>query len=879
MHLLGWEKWYCRDMKPLFALSLSFEGISLLYRATDGWRAVGDVPLDVDDLPNALAELRHKADQLAGGPWHSKLIIPNDQIKYLTIDTGPLKGDARQGLIEAELANATPYALNELAFDLFSQGAVTHVAAVALETLAEAEAFACEHQFNPVSFVAIPESERFLAEPHFGETRYAAEQDNIESVEPDDNAVTVIGPALVDREPATSLPDPATENLDYLTEAEPAEAIQPKPSEASQTIDANADSTAPEVSSPNSKTNEPPTPAPGFSSRRRKTASGAPALDGASRSTPTTPVKPLVQPPEDSPKKSTVSVASPVLDLPPEPASAVAADQGDDAKSRSGFLSRRKPSADKKEQEHADIPQPLPFKAAAQDPEPPVDETERMTVFGARESQKVRGKPRFLGLMLTVALLFFLAAVAAWASLFLDDGVTGLFRGTPERTEIARQDPAQNDPEKTAETLKEAPAPATSPLADTLPPAAPEKIDDTAPALTTESQESLPAVSPAPSLPTLTDTDTAVLDALRQFPTEAEATQPETTATPETPIAPVDSKTDEARYAATGIWPNAPEVPLAPFIIDLDDVYVASIDRTDLSQDAVALPPLVNLETDAPINSVASPAAAGTAAVVDSRGLVDPTVDGAVTPDGVIVYLGRPPIVPPRTPTRFETTPDLSELPQEEYLAALRPRLRPEALVESNERARFGGKTRDELAKLRPKLRPKTEKQIAEEDETPTAQAVAVSPMPKTRPKNFAALVAKAKPKPAPTQTASTSTTAAAAASAASTADVTSGGITSPGRTGGSNVSNASVKPAAPSPSSVARQATLKNSINLKRLNLIGVYGTPSNRRALIRLPSGRYKKVKVGDLVDGGRVVGIGESELRYQKGSRSLTLKMPSG
>jgi hypothetical protein len=44
-----------------------------------------------------------------------------------------------------------------------------------------------------------------------------------------------------------------------------------------------------------------------------------------------------------------------------------------------------------------------------------------------------------------------------------------------------------------------------------------------------------------------------------------------------------------------------------------------------------------------------------------------------------------------------------------------------------------------------------------------------------------------------------------------------------------------------------------------------------------VRLPSGRYKKVKVGDLVDGGKIVAIGESELRYQKGSRNLTLKMP--
>ena len=67
--------------------------------------------------------------------------------------------------------------------------------------------------------------------------------------------------------------------------------------------------------------------------------------------------------------------------------------------------------------------------------------------------------------------------------------------------------------------------------------------------------------------------------------------------------------------------------------------------------------------------------------------------------------------------------------------------------------------------------------------------------------------------------------------------------------------------------------------INLRQMNLIGVYGTPANRRALVCLSNGRYKKVKVGDSIDGGRIVAIGDSELRYQKGGRNLTLKIPSG
>ncbi|WP_146344006.1 hypothetical protein [Falsiphaeobacter marinintestinus] len=841
-------------MKPAFALSLSFEGISLLHRARDGWRAVGEVPLDAEDLPGALADLRDKASRLEPGAWHSKIIIPNDQIRYLSVETGPLQGDARKGRVEAELENATPYPLSDLVYDLSVEGNVTHVAAIARETLDEAEAFAIEHAFNPVSFVAIPIGPEFIGEPHFGQSAHAASLDGIDHVTPDGDPVAVIGPARIPEKAPVPRPEP-----------EPPKAPDPEP--------------LAEVDDPDP---EPADPVPGFSSRRSKPGTGAPSLTGATRDVPPSPGHPTPPPnaPTDPPKPE-ISVAAPALDLPPVP------DDTPAPASKGNFLSRRKaakatPDPDEGATTQAS-PEPLPFKAANQDAADPETETERMTVFGARESQKTRGKPRYLGLMLTVALLFFLAIVAAWAAIFLEDGVTGLFRGTPEPTELATRLPDPTQPSNQDDAVpvapqpakSTAPVPATPPLASTPAPQAPETARTTSPEVDSATADQRPEQVSVPSLPTLSDTDTAVLDALRPDlagqPADNETSQPLTQA---------EAATSEARYAATGIWPNAPVVPEAPYIIDLNDVYLASIDRTDLSQDAVALPPQSFLETDDPLNSVTSPAAAGTAAAVNPRGLVEPTPEGAMTPDGVIVYLGRPDVVPPQTPVRFETTPETSDV-REDYLAALRPRLRPDELVELNERANLGGKSRDELAGLRPKLRPKTAKQIAEEDETPTAQAVVVSRTPKARPRNFAALVKKAKPSPTVATAPSTTTTAAAAASAASTANIdnSSTGSTRTGRTGGSNVSGGAVKPAAPSPASVARQATLKNSINLQRLNLIGVYGTPSNRRALIRLPSGRYKKVKVGDLVDGGRVIAIGESDLRYEKGSRSMTLKMPSG
>ena len=87
------------------------------------------------------------------------------------------------------------------------------------------------------------------------------------------------------------------------------------------------------------------------------------------------------------------------------------------------------------------------------------------------------------------------------------------------------------------------------------------------------------------------------------------------------------------------------------------------------------------------------------------------------------------------------------------------------------------------------------------------------------------------------------------------------------------------VTPKVPSSASVAKSATVKNAINLRGVSLIGVYGKPSSRRALVRLSNGRYQKVQVGDRIDGGRVSAIGDSELRYKKGSRNLVLKMPKG
>jgi hypothetical protein len=812
-------------MKPNFALSLSFEGIRLLHRAADGWRVVGDVSLETSDLNADLAALRASAEALEPDGIATKLIVPNDQIRYLSLETGDIPLADRRAAAELGLNGATPYPIDELSYDISVDGATTHVAAVARETLAEAEAFAAEHKFNPQSSIAIPDTNAFVGEPFFGETSVASAP----VVRDTDAIVIVSGEPVAPAPPAPVVEDPVVEpEVEDTVAAEPVAApvvdTPPTPADdipalAADTLPKPAPNT-PEVIAP--KDGEPeavepkpvtpvaiepearaPTPpdtkpAVGFASRRAPDSS-APTLAGATRTNapdiaaptasavtaPSLPVDPDVAPP-------IIAVVTPSE---PDPHPEAAVEGAPEPSITAGFLSRRKTPKTNKAR-----------KVAATTATSPKSEAQRMTIFGARkpETVAVGGKPRFLGLMLMVALLVMLAGVAAWASVFMDEGLARFFG--PNRNEQVAMVP------------------------DSL---VPETSTDATATVTTASLSS-----------GLSSEDEAVLDALRNPIAEPETDLPQLTQTEL-----------ESRYAVTGIWPKAPEVPVPAALVPLEDLYVTGIDPISSANDAVALPTAQSFETDRVPGALAAPAAAGTAFALDERGLVIPTPEGAVSPDGVVVFAGRPAAVPPKTPTRFEKTPD--ENAEVAAIAKIRPRDRPGDLVERNERSNLGGLTRTELAELRPRTRPVLEKaqeeKIEEEKEvqTPNPQAVAVSTRPDGRPRNFARIVDRAiKAKPAETEV-----TRVAA------------------------VAPRTVTPKIPTKTSVAKEATVRNAIKFGRVNLIGVYGKPSSRRALVRLANGRYQKVKVGDRIDGGRVSAIGDAELRYKKGNRNLVLKMPKG
>lgn len=80
-----------------------------------------------------------------------------------------------------------------------------------------------------------------------------------------------------------------------------------------------------------------------------------------------------------------------------------------------------------------------------------------------------------------------------------------------------------------------------------------------------------------------------------------------------------------------------------------------------------------------------------------------------------------------------------------------------------------------------------------------------------------------------------------------------------------------------PTSANVAAEATIENGINLNATSLIGVYGKPGTYRALIRQSGGIYSMVTIGQSVGGWQIVGIDESTVRIQRGSRTEILRLP--
>jgi hypothetical protein len=481
-----------------------------------------------------------------------------------------------------------------------------------------------------------------------------------------------------------------------------------------------------------------------------------------------------------------------------------------------------------------------------------------MGKFGEK-LQKNRGKPRFLGLFLVLALLLALALVAAWSSYIVSRIQT---EDTPVAVAIdgaGATDSGIEEAELLADTEPEAIADADQTAQLALPDATPELVE--------------------------------------------EIVAPELVAAPEAAVPDI---------AQPDVIPQDPGSLRAPLPTDQqDEIFLAAVDGPPPSFDAVALPvPQTNGDT-APVAAFPPPPF-GVVYEFEANGLIKPTPEGIITPEGVRLVAGRPnPLPPPRpaaisaieavlpvptlapdaavaaaTATATATAaiaaePTSNAFSTDPSFADARPRSRPiteEPAQADDDDAALSNASATRLTSLRPRTRPasvlaagadaaRNQAQaaslvavaVAEAQQSArvdaTVLAVSLSPRPAARPRDFSRVVSAAvaeatRNPPEPEQEAEPEIRVAASAA-----------------------------PRIPTRASVAQQATFKNAINLSKINLIGVYGTSSNRYALVRSSSGRFSKVKVGDKVDGGTVAAITTDELRYKKGSKLLTLAMPKG
>ncbi|AGT07953.1 ribonuclease E domain-containing protein [Paracoccus aminophilus] len=153
---------------PDHALSFSADAVHLLRRAwgtsPDDWEEIGFADFSSPSFRSDLAELRgtisHAPDLVP-----VVLVIPDDQILYTDLSV-PV-GVARTQAVGLALDGLTPYAIEELAFDWDGEGNDIRVAAVARQTLIEAQEFASRHGFDGCEYSAQPAAEDFPGRPIF----------------------------------------------------------------------------------------------------------------------------------------------------------------------------------------------------------------------------------------------------------------------------------------------------------------------------------------------------------------------------------------------------------------------------------------------------------------------------------------------------------------------------------------------------------------------------------------------------------------------------------------------------------------------------------------------------------------------------------------
>ncbi len=644
----------------------------------------------------------------------------------------------------------------------------------------------------------------------------------------------------------------------------------------------------------------------------------------------------------------------------------------------------------------ADAPKPLRKRAKA-----PGEEARELTRFGARSG--VPGRPRYLGVALTAALVFVMAAVALWSALF---GV-GQPGTTPADTEVAAAetgtapggvgsdpspgpvpsadsatsadatDPAQPDPmvqaaiatamqDETGDVLPppdgpdmggdaavDAPAAADAGVAATG--AGPEAAPD--------AQTGVAAAGPAPDpdtaarTPAETPAALAAPTTLSASSSGAAVTAPAAgEAAPAAATGSLPVPDNLARLRDLGIWDAAPafaEEPLpdanggpADAAADPDPAFVANM----------PLPDADTLGLDHAPDPQPAPVPYAQATRYGADGLIEATPEGVLTPGGFTLIAGTPKVVPPVRPADLapsaampaampaaipaapdplagkrpaarpprpgdnaavaapEPAPVLAAAapppPADPAHAALKPRLRPPGIVATvaaaaavapvaiaptplpppadPAHAALKPRARSPAALARAEQRDATADAVAAAAAAALAAEAASAAAPGVRSASKLAVASSRRPSAKPSQFAASVEAAVALAAAGPAAAVAAAPVPDPApetapaaeqTVAAAEIDEPEVESAAPdipTRASVAKQATIRNALDMGDVSLIGVYGSSQNRRALVRMSTGRFVKVEVGDRLDGGRVQAIGDGQLTYQKNGRNIVLKM---
>ena len=922
-------------MKPDFALSLSFDGITLLHRTKPGWNIIGTAKLDSAALESDVADIRRKALSLDSRADNVKLVIPNEQIKFIKLlrPDGAQSNDIEAVILD-HLQGATPYHVSELRFDWIASKSDLYVAAVAIETLQEAENFAETHSFKPLGNVAIPPKDSFIGEAFFGTALGGQQQmewydQEIDiSPSPSPEALLKIAPKPLPPEP------PIARNKGRITAQQKAANPDPKQPRLSTQLTKQINEEAENVPV---SLNDLGTAFPRILSQIEGKLEGQEQAD-----------KPTVFDVDET--RTTANAASP---------------SANPILKRHGF--EHKVTTEKirnvlrhtKKRLSAGV---SALRAVLKTLLQTALRQTKMAGVGATQFIKICKHKLFVeGVVPLVQRLqpilrkYVLKArdwglpVMLFSASVLLAGFTATYfivtRSADPSTDLGlKVETVSADADKKIDVLRSIQELSPAPEAErrrgltglegftTTDTQAKAEVFSETPLLgLSELQtsagfdlsivEKLPmkrALSRLDSLATPSSTRTRngtelAPEAKIEIPQTARSSQLNT---PEfIPNGPMTPEELRRVYVSTGVWPMAPKAPYQASTKALEDLYIASIDADIRAHDPVILQSPDEFLTDStkdiaiPLLKKAKPLGltTGDPAIEmpnepSAKTLVSPNMNALrVLPDVTL----RPPSMAPQplaelTPSIITQDSNKTAISQPDALPSIDAltRLDPpsvtgfgnqaadpifeNAATENAENQSSETNPTSELVSKPPSVFSEEEAIASTDPQTPQAPEPAIDMLAQSRPlirpqALVAALRAKEKafeealntsirPKirPALTEIAQSDTLISRLFSALDEGDE-------------ANVDS----PIADEPSSarVSERATLEKGLNLRKVNLLGTYRFGNSRKALILMPNGSKRMVKVGDRLDGGQVAAIDEEELRYIKSGLNIILSMPSG